>query len=359
MDCRPISFLIRALKQSAAGLTVLSGMWEDPVEYPGMAHFLEHMLFMGTQAYPNESEYSRFISDNGGETNAVTSTDKTIYMFSVNNAAFEGALDRFSHFFIDPLFSADAVDRELLAVDQEHSGHLQQDSSRSMMVLMEMGNPNHPHNTFSMGNAETLAGIPRSALYSTWYATHYSADQMHLVLISPLPLPELRRIAVQDFSKVPQFEVAKKQHPLEITSAEQHGKMIYIKPVKDVKTLFLVWEIPAHIAKAGAQKALSLVAEVLNHRGEGSLTQQLKMDNIATSVNADTTWLSKETVFLTLNVFLTDFGVTQIDKAISRIYEAIAQVKKEGIPSFLFDEKQTIKKLYYQYQSGGMPSKPP
>ena len=54
------------IQQSAAALAVEAGSWNDPKEYPGMAHFLEHMLFMGTKAYPSEFEYMQFINDHGG-----------------------------------------------------------------------------------------------------------------------------------------------------------------------------------------------------------------------------------------------------------------------------------------------------
>jgi insulysin len=43
-----------------------------------MAHFLEHMLFMGTKAYPDEKAFSQFISDHGGTSNAYTTLDKTV-----------------------------------------------------------------------------------------------------------------------------------------------------------------------------------------------------------------------------------------------------------------------------------------
>ncbi|HEY5259420.1 MAG TPA: insulinase family protein, partial [Rhabdochlamydiaceae bacterium] len=64
--------------QSAAALSVEAGSWMDPKEYPGMAHFLEHMLFMGTGAYPKEFEYMQYIHDNGGTVNAYTATDRTV-----------------------------------------------------------------------------------------------------------------------------------------------------------------------------------------------------------------------------------------------------------------------------------------
>lgn len=59
------------------------GHLSDPWELPGIAHFCEHMLFLGTQKYPNENEYNKFISENGGMTNASTFPDHTRYYFDI------------------------------------------------------------------------------------------------------------------------------------------------------------------------------------------------------------------------------------------------------------------------------------
>ena len=336
--------------QSAAGVAVGAGSWEDPKEYPGMAHFLEHMLFMGTGAYPNEFEYMQFINDHGGSVNAFTASDRTVYMFSVNNDAFDESLDRFSHFFIDPLFSPNCINRELHAVDQEHSKNIEHDGWRQYMIMKESGNPNHPYSSFSTGNAQTLSGIPQSALRN-WYQTHYSADRMHLVMISPLPIEEMRALAVQDFSKVPQFKVSQKQLPAEVTAAQQRGHMIFIKPVKDIKQLSLNWEVPAIYAEDMARKAPSLIAYVLGQEGENSLTNVLKKEKIAEGVNVSCDRMSKQSLFFSVDIMLTDYGLTQIDTAILRVYQAIAGLKKSGFPLHLFDEIQTMAKINYQFQS--------
>jgi insulysin len=336
--------------QSAAGLAVKAGSWEDPKEYPGMAHFLEHMLFMGTAAYPNEFEYMQFIGDHGGKVNAFTASDRTVYMFSVNNDAFDESLDRFSHFFIDPLFSPNCINRELHAVDQEHAKNIEHDGWRQYMIMKESGNPNHPYSSFSTGNAQTLSGIPQSALRN-WYQTHYSADRMHLVMISPLPIEEMRALATQDFSKVPRFKVSQRQLPSEITSLQQRGHMIFIKPVKDIKQLSLNWEVPAVFAEDIARRAPSLVARALGQEGENSLTQVLKEEKIAEDVSVSCDRLSRQSVFFSVDISLTDYGLTQIDTAILRVFQAIAGLKKSGYPAYFFDEVQTMAKLNYQFQS--------
>lgn len=49
-----------------------SGHMSDPHEIPGLAHFCEHMLFLGTEKFPDENGYSSFLSKNGGSSNAAT-----------------------------------------------------------------------------------------------------------------------------------------------------------------------------------------------------------------------------------------------------------------------------------------------
>lgn len=55
----------------------------DPDELPGLAHFCEHMLFLGTEKYPDENKYSQFLAQYAGRSNAFTSSDHTDYYFDV------------------------------------------------------------------------------------------------------------------------------------------------------------------------------------------------------------------------------------------------------------------------------------
>ncbi len=337
-------------KQSAAGLAVEAGSWKDPKEYPGLAHFLEHMLFMGNEAYPKEFEYMQFITDHGGTVNAYTASDRTVYMFSINNDAFAPALDRFSHFFIDPLFLPNCINRELHAVDQEHAKNIEHDGWRQYMILKETGNAGHPNSSFSTGNAQTLSGIPQEAL-KNWYRSNYSSNRMHLVMISPLPLEKMRALAVENFSKVEAVDVADPQIEASLISAQQKGHMIFIKPVRDIKQLSLLWEVPSEFALDIDRKAPELVAYVLEQEGENSLITDLKDEKLAESIHVSSDRFSKDTLLFSIDISLTDFGVTQVNTAISRIYQAIARLKQEGIPKYLFDEIQTISEINYQYQS--------
>jgi insulysin len=80
--------------KSAAALDVNIGSMSDPRSVQGLAHFLEHMLFLGTEKYPEENDYSKYISRNGGQSNAFTSGSHTNFYFDVSPQFLSGALDR-------------------------------------------------------------------------------------------------------------------------------------------------------------------------------------------------------------------------------------------------------------------------
>jgi insulysin len=70
----------RKSSRSAAALDVHAGYFSDPKNVPGLAHFCEHMSFLGTKKYPKEEEFSSFLASNGGSSNAYTDSEDTVYV---------------------------------------------------------------------------------------------------------------------------------------------------------------------------------------------------------------------------------------------------------------------------------------
>ena len=85
--------------KSAASLTVNTGHFDDPKDRQGMAHFIEHMLFLGTQKFPEPGFFSQFISQAGGQSNAWTGTEHSSYYFDCDHQQFPQAIEIFSEFF--------------------------------------------------------------------------------------------------------------------------------------------------------------------------------------------------------------------------------------------------------------------
>jgi len=145
-------------------MNVFVGCLEDPVDVScysflhlkdvdhhflqreGMAHYLEHMLFLGTEKYPNQSEYMDYLSKNSGTFNAYTDLMETNYFFEVANHAFDGGLDRFAQFFIAPLFTESCSEREMNAVNSEHLLYFKQDVWREFQLLRHSAKKGNPLN---------------------------------------------------------------------------------------------------------------------------------------------------------------------------------------------------------------------
>ncbi len=163
---------------SAASMEVAAGSFSDPPEAEGLAHFCEHMLFLGTKKYPDEHVYSNYQSTHGGGDNAFTSTQETNYYFSVNSDSLEHALDLFAQFFIAPLFNASSVQDEVHAVNSEHEKNLQSDGWKLWQLLKHVSNPEHPFHMFSTGTLSTLnsSRVDLLQLLHNYYNSSYSAN---------------------------------------------------------------------------------------------------------------------------------------------------------------------------------------
>eukprot|EP00960_Hanusia_phi_P023003 679914-Hanusia_phi.AAC.6 len=137
---------------AAAAMAVAAGQLQDPPEVQGLAHFCEHMLFLGNKKFPGESDFDSFCAQSAGYSNAWTSLDRTVYHFMLAHDRLYDALDRFSGFFSAPLFLEDLTDRELNAIDSENNKNLQEDSRREFQLWRSTSKDGHPVQRFGTGN---------------------------------------------------------------------------------------------------------------------------------------------------------------------------------------------------------------
>jgi insulysin len=134
--------------------------------------------------------------------------DSTNYYFQVGHEFLEPALDRFSQFFIAPLFLADCTDRELRAVDSEHKKNLQSDKWRLFQLEKSLSNPAYPYNSFGTGNLISLKeepgvkGLDVRQAFMKFYETYYSANLMKLVVLGRESLDQLEQWVVDKFAAV-------------------------------------------------------------------------------------------------------------------------------------------------------------
>ena len=227
--------------KSAAALSVGLGASSDPEEYPGMAHYLEHMLFMGSRQFPEPDGFMAFTTEHGGMTNAYTGLDITNYMMQVENEAFPEALDRFSSFFTDPLLDPTYIEKEKNAVNAEWSMRREQDFRITYRLSRKLLG-DHPANRFQIGNLTSLEDKTEGGLHAAtvaFFEQYYSANLMKASLISDLPLETMRDLAEQHFGEILDKQVPRPKTTTPINFAEAGAKRVRYAPQDDKRELRL------------------------------------------------------------------------------------------------------------------------
>lgn len=340
-----------ALNISSASVAVKVGSMTDPRDRQGLAHFLEHMLFLGTEKYPDEGEYGKYLRSNGGRSNAYTGLELTNYQLEVAHHAFEGALDRMAQFFIAPLFSEEFTERELNAVDSEFQKNLENDTWRNQQIRRFLADPAHPYSSFSSGNLKTLSGIQRHE-FIDFFNKYYSANQMGLALTGTASLDDMEGWVREYFSPVVNKEFDRISYPQKFLQPVDAARVAYIKPIKEMQDLWITFNIPS-MRHRYAGKAGELLSYVLSYQGNGSLMSKLKAEGLATSVFARPTYTTDDFGILYASVSLTPDGIKEYERVLELIYGYVALLRESPYPAHLFAEQGYMAQLNELYTDKG------
>lgn len=338
--------------KAAAALAVNVGHFSDPDDRHGMAHFLEHMLFLGTEKYPEGNEYQKFISHYGGSNNAWTATEHTCFFFDIHHSHFEQAIDRFSQFFIAPLLSKEFVEKERENIDAEYKMKLKDDVRRLYDVHKATINEKHPFSKFSVGNTSTLGDLPGRALEQevrAFFEEHYFAEAMTLVLEGPQSIDELTQLANKYFTDIKQGD---KQVPpvSESLYLPHHQKIkIEVQPVKNERQLIISFAMPA-IDKYYRNKPEATLCYLLGHEGPGSILSALKQNDWAFSLTAGSGINGSNFKDFNINISLTESGLANINQVIELVFAYINLLKDTSIGEQYYLEKKAISNLAFNYQ---------
>ncbi|KRW82825.1 peptidase M16 [Marinobacter sp. P4B1] len=346
-----------AADKAAASMNVAVGSGNDPEDREGLAHFLEHMLFLGTEKYPDPGEYQQFIRSHGGSHNAFTAFADTNYFFDVEGEFLEPALDRFAQQFSHPLFTAELVDRERNAVHSEYSAKLKEDGRRLLSVRKAAGNPDHAFSQFAVGNLSTLENTDdnplRPDLIEFW-EQNYSANIMTLAVYGPQPLDELETMVRERFSAIANRNLTARTHPEPLYDLEQLPEKVTAQTLKDSRNMTLSFPIPSQRDNYQTKPA-SYVANLLGHEGHGSLFDVLKRAGLVESLSAGLGMDTGEHATLDLSMSLTREGLARQDDILALSFRYIDKVRNKGVSENRFDEMKQLAVIDFRFRERSEP----
>lgn len=382
------------LRDAAASLLVGAGSMYDPVSCQGLAHFLEHLLFMGSQKYPGENDYEAFIAKHGGHDNAWTEWECTTYHLEIPQDYLWPALDRLAQFFIAPLLSESAVDRELRSIDSEFQLNKNSDGCRWQQLLCATADPSHPMAKFSWGNLISLKEMPSQQgvdpleALKTFYDAYYYAANMRLVVCGAYRLDEMEKKVVSMFSSIPALPrtlpTADSLFPLAVDpskitdwdaeynspckyfgsplTADSLQKIYRLIPIKDRHSVCLTWPLPPQMQN-WKSKPVNFLGHLLGHEAAGSVLSFLKKKSWAVSVEAGMSEDGAEHAschgLFTFKVVLSEEGLSEWRSVVTAVYQYIGMLRMYAAtswPEWIYEELRRINEVSYLYTDELSPS---
>jgi insulysin len=300
---------------------VSAGFYYDPMDFPGLAHFTEHMLFLGTSKYPKPTDFDEYLSSHGGMSNAFTDSEKTVYYNAIDTDALSEGLSRFVEFFSQPTFNSTYIEKEVNAVDSEHAMHMNDVHWRMFSLIATLTLP--PVNHYSTGDSSTLlkeiasgdttpsnsttsnSTLVVSALEEAvrkYYSANYCFNRLSVAIVSPLAISdqlELVRAAFSGMTSPPLAQNCKSATNFTKASPELTASNGFPIPIWN-RQKFIYSEAPAGVAPQvwivfpyrsiesnglGAKHPFGILETVLTYNGPNSFKQYVLSSGLATSVS--------------------------------------------------------------------------
>jgi insulysin len=290
------------INESAIALSVNVGSMNDvKCDINGIAHFTEHLLFMGSKKYPKEDLFFNKINKYHGISNAYTSHDHTCYYYKVVSQYFFELLDIFGNFFIEPIFNNDSVNREINAVSSEHNKNVNDDNRRYFRLLQLICNNEHPFYNFSTGNIDTLNINDIRKKTIEFYKNQYSSKIMKIVIISNIDIEDIEFNVISIFENVNDNKYNKLNiyNPLIISQ----NKIIVTKPINENINFFLFWNIEYNDSLIYLH-VLDLIKYIITGDNNNNLIDIFKKKNIISDFDFDYTVFINNSILIQIEITL-------------------------------------------------------
>ncbi len=343
--------------KAATALDVLVGSGDNPPGREGLAHFLEHMLFLGTDKYPEAGDYQQYIAEHGGSHNAYTSFEHTNYFFDIQAQYLTGALDRLARFFIAPRFDEAYVEREMNAVEAEFQMGLRSDPRRGLDVLQTVMNPEHPFSQFTVGSLETLADRPEARIREdllSFYEQHYSANKMRLVVFGAESLDELEAMVVPRFAPVPNRAVATEAIAAPLFAPDTLPMLVQVQPQATLRQLEVSFPVPDY-RSAYRSNPLGYLGNLVGHEGSGSLLAKLKEEGLAETLGAGSGLGWRGGALFSVSIGLTEEGLARQDRVLQLLFAYLDMLRREGPQQWLYEEQSQLAELQFRFREKANP----
>ena len=308
----------------ALQIWVKVGSGDEKDDEAGICHFIEHMLFKGTEKR-KVREMAREIESLGGTINAYTSYDQTVYHINIASRYASTGLDILSDAVQHSTFDPQELEREREVVLEEI--RMGQDNPRRRIFIQTMATlyQYHPYRRPIIGYEKTIRSVTRDQMVS-FFKKWYVPNRMVFIAVGDFDLLEMEkkvRETFKEFKPSPESIPQRSGEPeqTDVRSVISHGNF---------KETYLQISFPIPSAKHEDTPALDALSHILGGGEASRLVQKVKLEKGLVHSISSSSFTPKDPGLFVIEATLT---AENLEKALEAILGEVVQLVRDGVTS--------------------------
>jgi len=322
---------------------VKTGSIDETDENNGVAHFLEHLFFKGTQNH-EPGDFDKILETKGAITNAATSKDFTHYYITIPSKDFDMAMDLHADMMMNPLIPRNEMEKERKVVLEEINKDLTSPNKILYENLNSMLFKTHPYKRRVIGKSGVIETITRDNVLN-FYNSHYSPSNMVTVVIGDVDSNHALEKIKQDFNNT--YSKNEKQvYDKEPRLTKQEKKVEYIP----TESGYMLIGFRGVSINDKDSYALDVLATVLGEGRSSVLNQVLKeKKRLAFSVDAGNSTMRDDGIFY----ISANFEPEKCKAVQDAVFAEINKIKQNGVTEEQLNLAKNIieRNTYYARES--------
>lgn len=337
----------KEINRSICTVGVGAGYLQDI--FQGTAHFLEHLVFMGSEKYPERNDYISYVQTCGGSYNAFTSDNATLYFLELDTSFLKKGIEMLSWFFKKPLLDMNNINSEREIINSEHNKNLNNDMWIIDNLFKNFLNPNSKFSKFGTGNSISLKNITQKDILD-FYNTYYTTCNMFVCIIDTKNVDQMIEDYVGFFSnigsKIYYPDKNKERFTIEKLNLVENNLIIF-KSISEYTFLNLYLICKIDQKNQLEYQLINFINWIIGTEYKDSISYYLKENDIVNFINVSIDYYYDQDAIINIKFTLTNPNVKKINMITNSTNNLLNKLNNLTEKEFkeLYDSYQKIKLL--------------
>ena len=334
---------------SSCSVAVGAGYLHD--KFPGSAHFLEHLLFMGNEKYQEQNDYHSYIQINGGQDNAFTADTMTCYYLALETSFLKKGIEMLSWFFRAPLLNENHISSEMEIIDSEHNKNILSDSWIMDDIFKNFIKSNSKYKKFGTGNLKSLNNITKQDIVD-FYNKYYTTDNLYVCIVDSKNINQMINDYLHYFQEIPIKLIESDSNRFKKDKLELiKDNLIFFKSSSDylIVNYYIIFD--AEETNLIEYQLVQFINYLIGTEYKESLSFYLKENNIIKNISTNIEYFYDYSTNINIQLIMINNSKDKIIQTYYLVLELLGYIKNLSENEFIklydnFKKIQTLKLLY-------------